>query len=615
MMGTEKNKRDTELRPESTILVLGIPNIGKSVIFNKITGLNVRIANYAGTTVEIAAGKIRGKEDFLLVDVPGIYTLNATNEAEKIAVEMLSGELTYKGGNIAKHCDSQGKGIREAAISEKPTAIICVVDANSLEPSLYLLLQVLEQNVPTVVALNRVDLAEESGYAIDSLSLSRELGVPVIPTVATTGEGIERLKDTVVKVVQNNTLPTDIMSTSKGKADEDVFWERTERLVKKVTRNTHTPSPLKRQEWGDMLVSPWPGIPLAIVILSIAFAITVGLGMGLRQVILLPLFRGLIIPQIVLAVEAVVPAGIVQNILIGNYGFLVKGLEWPFALILPYVLSFYIALSILEDSGYLPRLGCLLDGLLHKVGLHGSGIIPLLLGYGCGIPAIMSTRTLSTLKERKIAVAMICLAVPCIAQTGAFISLLAARSVLVMLAVFMVSLLALIITGVALDHFIKGSRLPVLMEIPELLLPKGDVIAKKVLVRVKTFVITGEVPMIGAIGLAAILYETGIMRKVGEFLSPVVTGLLQLPAEAAAPLILGILRRELAVLPLLEMELSLLQLFVGAVVALFYVPCIAILAILVREFDIFTALKMLILTTGTAFLIGGLFSHLGSLIL
>lgn len=614
MMDTERRKKSTELRPDPIILLVGIPNIGKSVIFNKLTGLNVSIANYVGTTVEIAYGKIKDEEDILLIDVPGTYTLNATNEAEKIAVEMLAGELTYKGGSIAKHCDSQSESMEETTFSEKPAAIICVVDANSLEPSLYLLLQLLERTVPTVVALNRIDLAEESGYAIDSLRLSHELGVPVVPTVATTGEGVERLRTTVVKTAKNNMTPTNIAPSLEEKPNKDFLWKETERLVKKVTRKTHATPPLKRQEWGDMLVSPWPGVPLAIIILSAAFAITTGLGMGLRQAILLPLFRGLIIPQIVLAVEAVVPAGIIQNILIGNYGFLVKGLEWPFALILPYVLSFYIALSILEDSGYLPRLGCLLDGLLHKVGLHGSGIIPVLLGYGCGIPAIMSTRTLGTLKERKIAVAMICLAVPCIAQTGAFISLLAARSIPVMLAVFAVSMLALIITGVVLDHLLKGSRLPVLMEIPELLLPKGTVVAKKVLTRVKAFVVTGEVPMIGAIGLAAIFYETGVMEKVGAFLSPIVTGWLQLPAEAAVPLVLGILRRELTVLPLLEMELSVVQLFVGAVVALFYVPCIAILAVLAREFDVSTALKMLFLTTSIAFLIGGLFSRLGNLI-
>ncbi|MCL0107861.1 hypothetical protein M1N70_02610 [Peptococcaceae bacterium] len=127
-----------------------------------------------------------------------------------------------------------------------------------------------------------------------------------------------------------------------------------------------------------MLIKPWPGLPLAILILGVAFGLIIGIGMGLRHGVLLPLVRGMIIPEIIGLVEAIFPPGVIQNILIGEYGFLIKGLEWPFTLVLPYVISFYFVMSILEDSGYLPKLGCLLDGLLHRVGLHGSSVIPIL---------------------------------------------------------------------------------------------------------------------------------------------------------------------------------------------------------------------------------------------
>lgn len=587
---------------------MGTPNVGKSVIFNKLTGLNASVANYAGTTVDFTIGNTAIKDNnFLIIDVPGTYTLDATNDAEKIAIEMLSGKSSFEKGKLG-HCDSSAE--TGEVLPQKPDAIIYVLDANNLEPGLYFLLQILEHGIPTLVALNRTDLAHEKGYVIDVTLLSHELGIAVEPTVAITGKGIEKLKTTLAEVTTNE-KKSDYSALIRG--SQESRWEKTEKLIAKVTQHTVLDVPLKRQKIGDLLMLPWPGLPLAVLILATTFGIIVGLGMGLRQAVLLPLFRGLIIPQVVFVVENIIPSGIIQNILIGEFGFLVKGIEWPFTLVLPYVISFYIALSLLEDSGYLPRLGCLLDGLLHKIGVHGSGIIPLLLGYGCGIPAIMATRTLSSLKERKIITAMICLTIPCISQTGAFISLLAARSIPVMLAVFFVSMLALILTGIILDYFLKGTLQPVLMEVPDLLFPKITVLAKKIGLRIKNFILQGGIPLIAAVGLAAVLYETGVMAGLGRLLSPLVVGWLQLPEEVAVPLVLGLFRRELTVLPLLEMDLTTVQLFVGAIVGLFYVPCVAIVAIVAREFDLSTAVKMFVFTTGIAFLLGGIFSRIGAL--
>lgn len=605
-----KGGRKKESHPKPVVLLMGLPNVGKSAIFNKLTGLNVRVANYPGTTVDFTAGNIAIQgEKFLVVDVPGVYTLDATTEAEEVAIEMLDGKCSFRrGGSACKQCDSQ-KGSESVSLGKKPEAVIYVVDANSLESSLYSLLQLVERKLPVIVALNRIDLAQEKGLHIDPVVLSREIGVPVVSTIAATGYGIENLKRALAGIARK-----DEISESKSEIAQDVRWQRAERLTTRATRIAASHPTLTRQKWGDALVRPWPGLPFAVLILIATFGVIVGLGMGLRRMVFLPLIRGMLIPQIVIAVEATVPAGMMQNILIGNFGFLIKGLEWPFALILPYVISFYTALSILEDSGYLPRLGSLLDGLLRKIGVHGSAVIPLLLGYGCGIPAIMATRSLRTRKERHIVAAMICLSVPCIAQTGAFIALLAERSIVVMLLVFLLSVAALIVAGFVLDRTLKGSLPPVLLEIPELLLPKATVLAKKIWIRIVSFIIYGEVPMIAAIGVGAVLYETGVLIAVGKLLSPLVVGWLGLPEEASIPLILGILRRELAVLPLIEMDLNLLQLFVGAAVGLFYVPCVAILAILVREFNAFTAIATLFATVTIAFLVGGIFYRVGSLI-
>ncbi len=205
---------------------------------------------------------------------------------------------------------------------------------------------------------------------------------------------------------------------------------------------------------------------------------------------------------------------------------------------------------------------------------------------------------------------MICMAVPCISQTGAFIAMLSERSVSVVPAVFMLSFAALLVSGLIMDRLFKGPRPLTIIEIPELLLPRRQVLMKKIWVKLKHYVMNGALPMIIAVAIAALLYETGIMASVGSLLSPLVVHWLRMPEEASIPLILGIMRRELAVLPLLEMKPTTLQLFVGAVVGLFYVPCIAIIATLAREFNVKTALFMLILTSTTAFLAGGIFARM-----
>ncbi|WP_408954691.1 FeoB small GTPase domain-containing protein [Natroniella sp. ANB-PHB2] len=564
------------------VLLIGPPNVGKSVFFNRLTGLDVGMANYAGTTVEYKAGSATfGNTEVELIDVPGTYTLDATNEAEEVAVEMLD---------------------------EDPEAVICVLDANNLESSLYLLLQVLKKKIPTIVAINRIDIIEEKDYELDLELLAEQLGIPVIPTVAVDGTGFEELEENVRDTINDSLV-------FKKKVELEASWEVAENLNQEVKVGSRRDSLLNRERWGQLLVQPWPGLPLAILILTLVFGIVVGLGMGVRQFVLLPFFRGLIFPVITAAVESVVPSGLIRNILIGEYGFLIKGLEWPFALVLPYIISFYSVLSILEDSGYLPRLGILVDGLLNKIGLSGGNVIPLLLGYGCAIPGITATRAMSSYKERVMVSTMICLSVPCIAQTGAFISLLAEESLIVMVALFMVSGLVLIGSGFILNYFLEGERPETVVEVPELLWPKWNILGKKILIRLKSYVFSGAVTMFYAIALAAVLYEVGILEVIGRMMSPVITGWLRLPEEAAVPLVLGIVRRELSVLPLLEMNLTSLQLFVGAVVGLFYVPCIAVLAILGREFKLSIAGGVLVLTTTLSFLLGGIFARLGALIL
>ena len=596
---------------DQTVLLMGTPNVGKSALFNRLTGLNVRVANYTGTTVDYASGVIRQEgEQVKVVDVPGTYSLCATCEAEEVAVEMVCGGSS---GVCARRpaaacCQKTAPPLSED--SGPPALIVYVLDAGNFEGGLYLLLELLELKIPLLVALNRGDLALEKGCVVDIKALAAILGVAVVPTIALSGEGVEELKARIFAMLDDRSA-----SLEQSKKRILASWDNVEMLTEKVLRKTEARKNNSRDRWDRLLTNPWPGLLLAAVILLLVFAGIVGVGMGLRRFILLPLFSDLLIPPLVALAAMLIPAGTIQDIFIGEYGFLIKGLEWPFTLVLPYVLSFYFVLSLVEDSGYMPRLGILLDGLFKRLGLPGTGIIPLMLGYGCGIPAIMATRALGLQKERLMVTVLICLAVPCISQTGAFISLLAARSIPVMIVLFVFSWLVMIIAGLVLNRYIEGTRAETLMEIPDLLLPRFEVVAKKLWLRLKLYVTDGALPMIFAVAVASVLYETGLMAAFGRAISPLVTLWLRLPEEAAAPLVLGILRRELAVLPLLDLDLSTLQLFTGAVVGLFYVPCIAIVATVAREFKMAFALGILLFTTFIAFFFGGLIARLGSLLL
>ncbi len=593
------------------MLLVGQPNVGKSVIFCHLTGLHIEVSNYPGTTVDYTEGRMTiNGISAKLIDAPGTYGLQATNQAEQVTVDLLK----------------QG-----------PAAVLCVIDSINLESGLHLLLQVLAYDLPTIVVLNRSDLAVKHGLTINHALLEAELGVPVIPAVAVEGNGLAQIKATLHQVLTGvrpeiaactscvgcavrgchggyhapPTLPPPSAAAPVDADESAAIWARAESLAARVSDD-----PLARGATlsPDPLVQPWPGIPIALGIVGLMFGLVIGLGMGLRRFLILPFFRGWVFPVIEAAVTAVVGPLWLRNILIGEYGFLIKGLDWPFALVLPYVISFYLGLSILEDWGYLPRLGVLLDGLYKKIGLNGACTIPLLLGYGCGIPAIMSTRSLPTRKQRVMVSAMVCFAVPCVSQTGAFISLLAERSIGAVALLFLLSIAAIVTLGALIDKLNPEAAPYTILEMPELLAPKPRILAKKVWMRVRHYIFDGAVPMIVAVLIAALLYELGILEILGEVFAPLISGWLRLPNEAVVPLILGIVRRELAVLPLIDMELTTLQFITSAVIALFYVPCIAMVATMAKEFGLKVAAATLAFTTFAALFFGGLLAQLGALL-
>ncbi|ADU31044.1 ferrous iron transporter B [Evansella cellulosilytica] len=564
-------------RDEKTILLMGNPNVGKSVIFSKLTGRQVLTANYAGTTVSFTKGDlIETKEKVSLIDVPGTYSLNATSEAENVAIQLLN-----------EHVD----------------AIICVLDATNLERNLLLSLDLLKKETPIIFALNLMDVAERQGITIDVQLLEEKLGARVIPTVAVRNIGLYKLIAACKAEISNPTY-----EGYRFIVTEDSHQQIAQDITMKVEKIENR-KPTMLEKLGDWTMVPFPGIPIALLVLILSLAIVVGGGKALRATIFLPFLNEIYIPIMEWIVQRFVSEGIIYSLLVGEFGVLIKAFEWPIALILPYVFLFYIILSTLEDSGYLPRLGVLMDGLLRKIGVQGGTIIPFIMGYGCAVPAIISTRAATTKKERLVVATLVTLAIPCTAQTGAFIALLGDHSMILLLLVFFVSFFVIIVGGFILNKCIKGQVDPLLIEVPNILIPNGKSLFRKISLRTKHFMMEAEIPMIIGIVIAAVVIETGLLNATGEYVKPIVVDWLGLPEEASIALVLGIIRRELGVLPLLELDLTLLQMFVGSVVALLYLPCLSVFAVLMKEFKTKVAILVTLSTIFFAFIIGGLINQ------
>lgn len=581
-MGCHSNNQGSiSLDDKIKILLMGNPNVGKSVVFSKLTGVHVDSSNYAGTTVDYTVGDINFRNiEGVMIDVPGTYSLEASSEAEEVAVGLLE---------------------------EGADVIICVLDATHLGRNLDLAIQLQEYSTPIIYCLNLVDVAARQGITIDAEQLSKELNAPVIPTVAIKNTG---LMDLIFKSVE-------LSGTTKEPdppLEDEERWNKINKIIEKVEKKEEK-EPTFMEKLEDWTVQPWPGIPIAILVLILSLGIVVGVGKGLRSLVLLPLVRKVIMPFLTTIVSAIIPAGIFRNLVVGEFGILIIGIEWPFALILPYVLLFYVVFSFLEDSGYLPRIGVLADGILSRIGIQGGNIIPIMMGYGCAVPAIVGTRAATTYKERIMVAALVSFAIPCASQTGAFIALLGDRSIPALILVYMMSILILLCVGVIMNKVIPGKGQPMLLEVPNLLLPDKNAFKKKLKIRMKHFLLDAEGPMFIGILIAAIVAETGILNEFSNIIGPLVEGWLGLPKEASLSLLLGIIRRELAVLPLLEMDLNTLQLLVGSVMALFYLPCLSVFGVLTKEFSLKVSITIGVITIISAFLFAGLVNHIGLFIM
>jgi len=560
------------------ILLMGNPNVGKSVLFSRLTGVHVIASNYPGTTVSYTRGFMKLGEDTVeVIDVPGTYTLEPTCEAEEIALQML----------------------------ETGDMVVNVVNATNLERDLYLTLQLLERNIPMVVALNIWDDTEHRGIHIDLDKLRGLLGVPVIPTVAVTGQGIKELVSSISKATSPD-MPL------RGR---DERWAAIGEVVDQVQHITH-----RHHTWleraADASVKPLTGTIIALTVLTVAFLAVRFIGESLIGYVLDPLFNNLWAPVILRLSDLLGSTGFLHDILIGeiigsevnfveSFGLLTTGLFVPFGMVLPYIISFYLVLGLLEDVGYLPRLAVLMDTIMHRLGLHGYAIIPTILGLGCNVPAILATRILESKRERFIAATLISIAIPCAALQAMILGLVGHYGGQYVAMVYGTLFIVWIILGFILNQVVRGFSPELLIEIPPYRLPPWRTVLQKLWMRVYGFLVEAIPIILAAVLVINILYALGIFHALANLTAPVVTGLLGLPKEAVVALVIGFLRKDVALGMLAPLALTAEQLVIGSVVLAMFFPCIATFVVLVRELGVVNMLKSAGIMIITALLVGG----------
>jgi len=562
------------------ILLMGNPNVGKSAIFTRLTSVRVIVSNYPGTTVEFTKGSIRldGKK-VEVVDAPGTYTLDPNSPAEKVAA------------NLLKENDP------------KETVVVNIVDSTNLERNLNLTLELLSAGFPTIVVLNFWDETAHKGITIDVDRLSELLNVKVITTVGITGKGIKELKENL-----NNAKPSDF------NVPKEQRWNTIGNIIEEIqTVKHHHHTFLQGLE--EASTHPVAGFPIALIVLFVSFYVIRFIGEGLIGWVFEPLFNNLWAPVLMKISTLLTHSGFWHNILIGNlvngeidffqsFGILSTGLYIPIGAVLPYIFSFYLILSLLEDIGYLPRLAILLDRLMHQIGIHGMGFIPMLLGLGCNVPGALATRIMETRKERFISATVMAIAVPCMAQIAMIFGLLGKYGFRGFAPLFGTLFIVWLVLGKIMAKFVRGESPEIFTEIPPYRFPYFTSLFKKVWMRVQWFLKESLPFVLLGVLLVNLLYTFGVIDLLSRIFGPGLSKILGLPPTAIAALLIGFLRKDVAVGMLAPLGLSMGQLVTASVVLTMYFPCVATFVVLTRELGFWDMLKSAIIMVVSAFFVG-----------
>jgi len=560
------------------ILLVGNPNVGKSAVFTRLTGVHAISSNFPGTTISFTQGNLRHEgQNYVIIDVPGTYTLNPTNEAEEVAKRI---------------------------IEEDSDIVIIVLDAGALERNLYLALQVLELGKRAIVALNMVDEARHKGIEINIEALEKALGVPVVPTVALSGRGIKNLVNRLKEARKSHITP---------QSDED-RWKTIGNIIAQTQKAHHRHHTVK-DRLEDITVHPLWGALFGIAVIVASYYAVRQIGEGIINYILDPIFSTFVLPLLEALSRSMNPQGFMHSLLLGtlingtldfeqSFGLLTTGLYVPLVMVLPYIFAFYTVLSLLEDSGYLPRLAVLFDSLMHRLGLHGFAIVPNLLGLGCNVPGILATRVLESPRERFIASTLISVAVPCAGLQAMIFGALGSFGGKYVAMVYGTLAVAWIVLGRVLNALLPGYSPELIIEIPPYRVPSLRGLGLKLWFRIRGFLIEAIPLVLFGVLVVNLLYMSGIMNVISNLLEPFFNIVLGLPASTAGPIILGLLRKDVAVGMLLPLNLTPQQMVITVVMLSMTFPCIATFIVLFRELGAKKMLYSLGIMLTTAILFG-----------
>lgn len=575
------------MQKEKTILLVGRPNVGKSVIFNRITDSYAVVSNYPGTTVDISTGKfIYNQKVYRVKDTPGVYSLTPFSEEEKVTVSLLK---------------------------EKEVALVVqVVEAKNLDKMLSLTFQLMDTGHPLILVVNMLDEAKEAGLFLDIKKLEEKLKIPVVGTVSTRGQGIDRLK----RIMESQLGPKKKSRTKYYLRPYPGELER-QRAAREVVKDILI-SPQKaevsfRYKLSLLTMHPLWGLFFLGLVLYYGLYKFVGVFGAGFMVDLMDgyMYQEMIMP-LLLRLGQGIPFPGLNQLLFADYGLFNLGLRYSMAVVLPIVTSFFLFFSIIEDSGYLPRLAMLLDRLFKAFGLNGRSVIPLILGLGCGTMAVMSTRTLETKRERFIAVLLLALGIPCSAQLGLILSILAGQPRA--LAIWGLSLLLILsAVGFLSNKILPGKNPDFYMEIPPLRLPHLKALLKKTSARIKWYM-KEVVPLFLLVSI--IMWGgnmSGVLDRVILFLHPLL-GAMNLPGELAPVFILGFFRRDYGAAGLYDLVkaglLTGTQLVVASLTLSLFLPCIAQFIMVVKEQGLGRGTAILIIVILTAFSAGYIVSRI-----
>ncbi len=642
----KKQQIGRERQTYDRIVLVGSPNVGKSIIFGLLTGKYVTVSNYPGTTVEVSSGNITlENRKILLVDSPGVNSFIPMSEDEKVT--------------------------RDILLHERSDNVVLVADSKNLKRALMLLIQIAEMEFPCILVLNMEDEAAARGIEIDCRKLEELLGITTIATVAPQRKGIGKLRDSLLdrrkpvvaadygEVIEaycktisallpethmsrraislmilagDESLRTwcvahldsqtidrleDLRDEAQAKLKEPISGiiaaariNAAGKLVQEVQKRSEPETGHVARLLGRWTMHPFWGLFCVIAVLFCFYQFVGKFGAG----VLVDFFQSVIFeeylnPAVEKTIKALVPSAFIQDLFVGQYGLFTMALTYAVAIILPITATFFIAFGFLEDSGYLPRIAVLTNSAFAKIGLNGKAVLPMVLGLGCGTMATMTTRILETKRERLIATFLIALAIPCSAQLGVILGMLGPYPLRVALW-WLGSLLAvLLLAGTITARVLPGSKADFFLEIPPMRMPRMGNILMKTLGRIEWY-LKEAVPLfiLGTL-ILFVLDKTHVLTWIERAASPLFVHFLGLPEKVTAAFLLGFLRRDYGAAGLFELSKQGLmtenQVIVSIITLTLFVPCLASFFMIIKERGMKTSLLMFLLITCFALLFGG----------